>query len=143
MGVYTTDLKIRFADCDPAGVFYYPRFVERLQQVIELWFENGLGIDFYELHLVKDWGIPTVELTCKFMKPTRLGEVLTFTLWLEKIGRTSFIIRQRAVCGDELRATARMVSVMRSFNQPDNLEIPPELRAGMERYLGPPGKEDS
>ena len=140
MGVFTTDIRIRFADCDPGGIAFYPRLVEKLQQTIERWFESAIGFDFNQIHMINDWGMPIVHLDCEFLNPTRLSETLTFTLWLEKIGRTSYIVRQEVTCGDEIRAKARMVLVMRSFNKADKIEIPPEFRAKMQDYLKPPEK---
>ncbi|MFQ5533393.1 MAG: acyl-CoA thioesterase [Sphingomonadales bacterium] len=143
MGVFSTDIPIRFADCDLAGVMFYPRLIERIQQVVERWFDQGLGLDFHQVHVVNGWGLPTVDLHCEFVHPSRLGDVLSFTLWLEKIGRTSFIVRIEARCGGEMRAKARLVMVMRSFYRPENTEIPTDLRTAMGKFLNPPGPEQA
>ena len=143
MAVFSNDIRIRFADCDPGGIAFYPRLIEKLQQTVERWFEQEIGMTFREIHIEKDWGMPLVHLDCDFMKPSRLSDVLTFKLWLEKLGRTSYIVRQDVTCDGELRASVRMVMVMRSFNQPDNMEIPAELRVGMEKFLNPPGTEEA
>lgn len=143
MAVFSNDIRIRFADCDPGGIAYYPRLIEKLQQTVECWFEEEIGMTFREIHIEKDWGMPLVRLECDFMKPNRLSDVLTFKLWLEKLGRTSFIARQDITCDGELRATARMVMVMRSFNQPDSIVIPDALREVMAKFLIAPEEEEA
>ena len=34
---------IRFSHCDPAGIGFYPRYVELVNEVVEDWCNDGLG----------------------------------------------------------------------------------------------------
>ena len=47
---FTVRKAIRFQHCDPAGIVFYPRYFVLMNEVVEDWFDNGLGIDFGEFH---------------------------------------------------------------------------------------------
>ena len=44
--MFKTHIKIRFNHVDAAGIVFYPRYYEMLNQVVEEWFEKKLDIDF-------------------------------------------------------------------------------------------------
>jgi 4-hydroxybenzoyl-CoA thioesterase len=79
--------KIRFKHVDYAGIVFYPRFLEMLNDLVEDWFEEALGRPFSKIHETN--GIPTVDLKVQFKKAARLGEMLTKSLWVEKLGGAS------------------------------------------------------
>ena len=42
MTVFTVDIPVRFQHTDPAGIVFYPRYFEMINQVIEDWFAEKL-----------------------------------------------------------------------------------------------------
>jgi len=66
--------KIRFKHVDYAGIVFYPRFLEMLNDLVEDWFEEALHRPFSEIHETN--GIPTVDLKVQFKNAARLGQVL-------------------------------------------------------------------
>ncbi|WP_416223136.1 thioesterase family protein, partial [Tianweitania sp.] len=42
-------VKIRFGQCDPAGIVYTPQFFDIFNVVIEEWYAQALGLDYYEI----------------------------------------------------------------------------------------------
>ena len=38
--------RVRFSDCDPAGIVFFPRYLVMLGGVVEEWFERGLSNTF-------------------------------------------------------------------------------------------------
>jgi len=84
---FTKQEKIRFKHVDYAGIVFYPRFLEMLNDLVEDWFEEALDRPFSKIHETN--GIPTVDLKIQFKKPARLGEVLTKKLWVIKLGSAS------------------------------------------------------
>jgi 4-hydroxybenzoyl-CoA thioesterase len=84
---FTKTEKIRFKHVDYAGIVFYPRFLEMLNDLVEDWFEEALDRPFSKIHETN--GIPTVDLKIQFKKAARLGEVLTKKLWVIKLGGTS------------------------------------------------------
>lgn len=87
MSCFTKQEKIRFKHVDYAGIVFYPRFLEMLNDLVEDWFEEALDRPFSKIHETN--GIPTVDLKVQFKQPARLGEVLTKKLWVIKLGGAS------------------------------------------------------
>ena len=56
---FTTQRKVRFQHCDPAGIVFYPRYFEMINSVVEDWFEEVLQHDFNKLHVESGTGVPT------------------------------------------------------------------------------------
>lgn len=79
--------KIRFKHVDYAGIVFYPRFLEMLNDLVEDWFEEALDRPFSKIHETN--GIPTVDLKVQFKKAARIGEILTKRLWVIKLGGAS------------------------------------------------------
>ena len=84
---FTKQEKIRFKHVDYAGIVFYPRFLEMLNDLVEDWFEEALERPFSKIHETN--GIPTVDLKVQFKQVARLGEVLTKKLWVIKLGSAS------------------------------------------------------
>ncbi len=76
--------KIRFKHVDYAGIVFYPRFLEMLNDLVEDWFEEALDRPFSRIHETN--GIPTVDLKVQFKKPARIGDHLEKFLWVKSIG---------------------------------------------------------
>ncbi|WNM17938.1 acyl-CoA thioesterase [Flavobacterium capsici] len=81
--------KIRFKHIDYAGIVFYPRFLEMLNDLVEDWFEEALQRPFSKMHETN--GIPTVDLKVQFKNPARLGETLTKKLWVKELKTSSIL----------------------------------------------------
>lgn len=101
--------RVRFGDCDPAGIAYFPRFFDWFHQAMEQWFDEGLGIDYAGL-IASGHGMPCVHTEADFKAPCRLGDVLHIHLAVAKRGGSSVVLEYRVV-GDDgvLRATGQSV----------------------------------
>lgn len=94
---FTKTEKIRFKHVDYAGIVFYPRFLEMLNDLVEDWFEEALDRPFSKIHDPKPDqagrsqtnGIPTVDLKVQFKKAARIGEILTKQLWVSNLGGAS------------------------------------------------------
>lgn len=86
---FTKQEKIRFKHIDYAGIVFYPRFLEMLNDLVEDWFEEALQRPFSKMHETN--GIPTVDLKVQFKNPARLGETLTKKLWVKELKSSSII----------------------------------------------------
>ncbi|MEM9048358.1 MAG: thioesterase family protein [Pseudomonadota bacterium] len=102
--------QVRFGDCDPAGIVFYPRYFEMINAVVEDWFAS-LDAPFTQIILRDGHGVPTVSVSAQFKAASRLGDSLTFHLAPLKLGRASLDLGVKAVCRDETRLTARPVLV--------------------------------
>ncbi|HQV36719.1 MAG TPA: hotdog domain-containing protein [Flavobacterium sp.] len=97
---FTKQEKIKFKYIDYAGIVFYPRFLEMLNDLVEDWFEEALDRPFSKMHETN--GIPTVDLKIQFKNPARLGEVLTKKLWVKDIGFASVLCGFKFVNEKEL-----------------------------------------
>jgi 4-hydroxybenzoyl-CoA thioesterase len=89
MNNFTKQEKIRFKHIDYAGIVFYPRFLEMLNDLVEDWFEEALERPFSKMH--ESNGIPTVDLKIQFKNAARIGEVITKKLWVVELKSSSIV----------------------------------------------------
>ena len=109
--VFTTTRRVRFADCDAAGIVFFPRYFEMLNGVVEDWFAGPLGVSFRELHMERGVSVPTAAVEARFIAPSRLEDQLSFALTVTKLGGASCGLRHRISSGDQLRFEATQTLV--------------------------------
>ena len=80
---------IRFKHVDYAGIVFYPRFLEMLNDLVEDWFAEALERPFSKIHETN--GIPTVDLKVQFKNAARIGEILTKKLWVKDLKSSSVV----------------------------------------------------
>jgi 4-hydroxybenzoyl-CoA thioesterase len=132
---YTRPFTIRFRHCDPAGIVFYPRYFEMINDLFEDWFAH-LGQPFDRMHGTNALGVPTVSLQADFLHPCRLGETLELSLAVEHLGRSSFELTYVFTHQSEVRARAKAVVVFVSREgEMRSVPIPPEVRERMLPFL--------
>ncbi len=60
---------IRFSDCDPAGIVFYPQYFVMFNGLVEDWVTDdadGLGIGYRALVIERRIGLPTVRVEAEF-----------------------------------------------------------------------------
>ncbi|MAQ45495.1 MAG: thioesterase [Confluentimicrobium sp.] len=103
---------IRFQHCDPAGIVFYPRYVEMINATVEDWFAETIGISFHAIHVELNVAIPAVALEVGFTAPSRIGEVLTFMLEVERLGASSVTLNISANHNGLARLASKLTLVM-------------------------------
>ncbi|MGO3741096.1 acyl-CoA thioesterase [Kerstersia sp.] len=133
--VHTVPIDVLFRHCDPAGIVFYPRYVEILHDMVEHWFNHGLRIGYESLHGQYGLGIPTVSLHVEFKAPSRLGDHLAGKLTVEKMGRSSMHLNLD-LCGPDgaVRVEGKAIVVFASIAELRPVEILPEFRALIAPY---------
>ncbi len=89
MSYFIKKEQIRFRHTDFAGIVFYPRFLEMLNDLVEDWFEEALDRPFSKIHETN--GIPTVDLKIQFKNAARIGETLTKKLWVKELKSSSVV----------------------------------------------------
>lgn len=89
MNYFIKEEKIRFKHTDFAGIVFYPRFLEMLNDLVEDWFEEALDRPFSKIHETN--GIPTVDLKVQFKNAARIGEVLSKKLWVKELKNSAVV----------------------------------------------------
>ena len=135
-GPFRSEVLIRFAHCDMAGIVFYPRYLEIFNDRVEDWFREGLGFGFPEMHTTHRMGIPTVRLEVDFVAPSRVGDVLQAVLTVREMRRTSMILRIELVGPDgAARVRGKVVLVFLDLESRRPIVIPEWLRPRIERFL--------
>lgn len=125
---------IRFAHCDPAGIVFFPQYMVMLNNLVEDWFDLGLGISYAELLGPRRTGLPTVRLEVDFTAPSRMGEVVLMGLSVERVGSRSIALSLGCRLGDEARFNARQVLVCTSLETHKAIELPADVRKALQRF---------
>ncbi|MEY1556147.1 acyl-CoA thioesterase [Yoonia sp. R2331] len=98
--VFTFPQKVLFRHCDPAGIVFYPRYFEMINDCVEAFFAK-LGFPFEDIH--KQSGVPTAQIETRFSAPSRHGDELLLTLAVARVGRSSLGLEIDAHAGRECR----------------------------------------
>lgn len=126
---FSAERVVRFGDCDPAGIVFYPRYFEMVNGVVEEWWTH-LGMPWADMVEVRRIGTPVSHVETIFLRPSGIGDRLDFRLSVESLGRSSVRFRHRVFGpdGDErIRIRQRMVCVSLDSKLP--IAWPAELRA--------------
>lgn len=128
--IYTKITPIEFNHCDPAGIVFYPRYFEMINSVVENFFADVVGRSFAQM-VCKDQpnGVPTVRIEANFAAPSRLGEKVTFQLWVERVGTSSLGLAITADHQDEHRLRADLTVVW--LDQGQSAPWPADMRASL------------
>ncbi|HSM22520.1 MAG TPA: thioesterase family protein, partial [Rubrivivax sp.] len=126
---------VRFADCDPAGIVFFPQYLVMLNTLVEEWFDEALRIPYAHFIGERRLGLPTVRLEVDFTAVSRHGERLEQRLGVVRAGRSSLELQQEFLGGDEMRLRARQVLVCTSLLTHRPQPLPDDVRAALQPYL--------
>lgn len=137
---FVKPLLVRFKHCDPAGIVFYPRYFEMMNDLVEDWCAEGLGLSFGEMHLRNAMGVPTANIECRFSAPS-FCETLQRSLEVSRLGRSSMTLRIRfSGANDETRLQATLVLVWVAKGEggrPAPIAVPDAQRAAIVRFAAP------
>jgi 4-hydroxybenzoyl-CoA thioesterase len=132
---FTTERKIRFSHCDPAGIVYFVNFFDMVSGAVDDWFGEAIGFTFNEMHIQRRVGFPIVNTGCEFFKPCHLGDRLVLALTIAKLGRSSIEFSVAGSVAGEEKFRARHKVAMMSLETLRALPIPTDLREKMLPYV--------
>jgi acyl-CoA thioester hydrolase len=136
--LHRREVRLTYADCDPAGILYYATWFPWMERVQSEWFFlNGLRQD----KLMENHGFSTVtrHAECEYLNQVGLFDTIELNLVLRRIGSTSLTLG----CdmwwheGASLAARGSITIVTLS---PDNapIRVPTMIRDAVTRAM-PPG----
>ena len=135
MSAFRVPRRIRFSDCDPAGIVFYPQYFVMFNGLMEDWVDGPLGIGFADLVARRRIVLPTVRLEADFRAVSRFGDDVVLSLEVERLGGKSLTLDLRCcAAGDgELRMSTRQVVVTTSLETHAAIDVPADLRAAIGR----------
>jgi 4-hydroxybenzoyl-CoA thioesterase len=136
---------VRWGDCDPAGIAFYPRFFEWMDQVSHR-LAREMGVSARDMLPPLSYGFPLIKADAQFLAPAYLDDQLEVRTTVSQIGKTSLTLRHEIVRlptdgqvevllarGSESRVYIRRVDDGSMRPQ----ELTAAMRAVLERYLEP------
>ena len=102
MLVNRRNIRIEWGDCDPAGIVYFPRYIEYFDIcTVHLFEAAGLPkpvmLKTYEMA-----GFPMVDLKVRFLIPSSFGDDVTVESTIAEWRRSSFSVTHRLFRGADL-----------------------------------------
>ena len=138
MQYFSLKRNIRFGECDPAGVVYYPVFFNWFHELMEAWFAQELGMTYAEC--IKTCGFPAKETKAEFFRPCALGEEVVLRLHLSSLSNRSMRI-EIFVLGTDGQKKAQghvvcvCIGVSKDGFQFSSMKIPEKLAYNMKKFL--------
>jgi len=143
---FRAQARVRFGDCDPAGIVFFPNWFVMANAAIEDLFRHRLGIDFHALHGKRGIGTGFVHASATFMRPGLMGDEVTLTPLIRRIGGASYALDLHIHRGEEELVRLDLVTATTHLASRTSLPIPPDLRAALQRYqaeCGAPASQET
>ena len=132
--LWSTEVKIHFGQCDPAGIVYTPRFFDIFNAVIEDWYEQVLQLNYYDFIRTRRIGLGYVNAHSDFFATCTMGDRLRVAVDLERIGNASFVIVLHAFQNGAEALRGRFTVVTTDLVRHRPIPVPDDLRAALLEY---------
>lgn len=134
--IFKSEVKVRFGNCDPAGIVYHPQYYYILNFLQEEFLEECLGWAFKKYP--NRAGYPIVGIRTEFVETATVGDVLESRIWIEKLGTKS--VRFAMVLADKKTGSIKVkcvqTCVYATFTpEIGPADIPESDRRAFELYL--------
>ncbi|MCX7560591.1 thioesterase family protein [Sulfitobacter sp. F26204] len=124
----------RHGQCDPAGIVYTPEFFNVFNQVIEAFFCERLGINYYDILGRRRTGLGYVQTSATFFTPCMMGEEVEVFVSVGRVGRKSYQLELCAMKGDTEALRGDFTIVTTSLETHQSIEIPHDIKDALLAY---------
>jgi len=130
--------KVRWSDCDPAGIVYTGRYTEYLLDSARLFVNHMAGGDMMAVMRRHGLTTPARGMSLEFMRPMAPGDVADIRYWVAGVREHSFEVRCEAsgASGDLVFSGACTVISVNLESKRKAL-IPDEVREMLMRHTRP------
>jgi YbgC/YbaW family acyl-CoA thioester hydrolase len=142
-GFLAVRTQVRWGDCDPAGIAFFPRFFEWMDLASHA-LAQEMGITRQHTLGPASYGFPAVRADAEFLAPALLYDELEVRTTVRQVGRTSLHLKHEVVRiadGKLLaRGTAVRVHIRRKGGRIGEMVPYPltrAMRAVLARYAAP------
>ncbi|PHP67668.1 thioesterase [Zhengella mangrovi] len=87
--VFTHEIRVGWADCDPAQIAYTGRIPYFALEAIDAWWDAKVGDDWFRMNIDKGYGTPFVHLSVDFRSPVTPRHRLQCQVRLMRLGDSS------------------------------------------------------
>lgn len=110
----TTDIRISFGDCDPAGIVYYPNFFRWADGLFHLYLHDRAEGHQAICQRIGSLGLGLMSAGMEFRAPVAPGQILSLSIvsldWAERSFEVQYlgsVNGSQAIAGTEKRAVFR------------------------------------
>ncbi len=132
--MWSRSITFRHGQCDPAGIVYTPEFFNVFNQVIEAWFCERLGINYYDILGRRRTGLGYVQANASFFTPCMMGEEIEVFVSVGKVGGKSYALTLHAMKGDHEALRGEFITVATSLEAHQSIEIPEDIKTALLDY---------
>jgi acyl-CoA thioesterase FadM len=129
------EISISWGDCDPAKIVYTGRLPALALEAINAWWEEHVGVGWYQLELDRDVGTPFVNMEMNFRSPVTPRHRLKCKVWPNRLGETSIGFRVVGYQNGTICFDGRFVSVFIQASLFRKQPPPEEIRSIVARHL--------
>ncbi len=126
--------RIRFGDCDPAGIVFFAAWFAMANAAIEDWFTEALGIDFHHLHGERRIGTGFAHAEADFFAPGMMGDYVTITPLVARVGGASYTLTVHIHRQEQELVRLNLVTATTDLDARRAVPIPSDLRAALDAY---------
>jgi YbgC/YbaW family acyl-CoA thioester hydrolase len=134
---FATTVEVRFGDCDPAGIVYYPVLYHYCHVAFEEAWRGALGIAYPELVSVRRLGFPTVHVETDFVSPARYGDAILVEVAVLEVGTTSVVFRFEGRVGERVVLRSTHTTVCLDLDAFAKQPIPDAIREALVQLVPP------
>lgn len=127
--------RVKWGDCDPAGVVYTVTFSEYVISAAELFYGALFDTTPQRAKREQGFGTPTRALSFDFRRSLRPDDEFELTVHVGEIRSRSYVLDMVARTPEgELVFIAKLTPVCVARDERRSIEIPPAFRQALERY---------
>lgn len=120
----STRIQVRFGDCDPAGLVYFPVIFHYYHIAMEEFFAERCGISYARLMEDERIGFPTVNVQSEFFVPLVYGDEAVVEVSVARVGTSSVTFEYSVRRASDHTLCARSTQVHVAMNLDTRRAVP-------------------
>lgn len=131
--MFTSDRKINFYDCDPAGIIFYSRIFEFCHSAYE---ELIASFELEENYWQnEDYVVPIIHTEAEYIKPFKYGDDAKIEITVTQLRESSFELSYSLLRNSEIFVSAKTVHVFVDKRSWEKKNVPENIKEGLKNYL--------
>jgi acyl-CoA thioesterase FadM len=131
---YRAAQRVRFGDCDPAGIVFFAAWFAMANAAIEDLFTEELRLDFHALHAERRIGTGFAHAGADFFRPGLMGDRIRITPLVGRIGGASYQLTVHVHRAEEELVRLNLITATTNLDARRAVPVPPDLRNALEAY---------
>jgi 4-hydroxybenzoyl-CoA thioesterase len=131
---FTVRRRVKWSDCDPAGVVYTVVFGEYVISAAELFYGFLFGTTPQRAKDEQGFGTPSGALSMRFHRSLWPDEEFDIAVRVGELRRSSYVLHFSATLGGESVFEAELTPICVARSERKAIPIPPAFRAALARH---------